>query len=285
MEIIISDEFNYYIPYRDNQLFIKYFKPKNTRFDFSICLFVIHWMDIRGHKGNSIYNKFGEYFSSTIGFPVFIFDILGSGNSKGVFEYPQNQKSQIATVFYHINSKLKLEFLQNIDWTIIPIVHSISIIPVLTAINEGLPIKELIWLGGPPSHAKSLKRAIKSDGFYYWYIYRFLGYVDIFSGKFGLPIRRKLFGFKLRLQDLNKSFSKAHGAKMMLQNKNMKFLAIFGSKDEYMRLSDIEEELPEERSKHVRKIILDGANHSFEQHFEELIKIINDFIDKEININ
>ena len=177
--------------------------------------------------------------------------------------------------------KLRKTYVSETNFTIIPIVHSISAVAIMSAINDGLPIKRLIWLGGPPSHAKSIKRDIKSKGHFTWFIYRFMGQVDRISGNIGLPITRKLFGFRLRLKDMTSNFSRANGAKLMLPHTEMDILAIFGTKDEYLKLSDIEEEFPKEQSKHIIQVILEEANHSFEKHIEELIKIINEFLSKE----
>ena len=276
----MSSNFEYNLPYNGNKLFIKFFKPKNTNFEITTCFLLVHWMDVRGHKGNSIYEKIGEYYSSSIGIPVFLFDIQGSGNSKGVFEFPQKQKDQIKIVYDHILNKLNEEFTITKTWTIIPIVHSISAVALMSAINEGLPIKRLIWIGGPPSHGKSLKREISSRGPFAWYKFRFMAFIDIFSGFFGLPLTIKFFGFKLRLKDIRKSFSKADGAKMMLPHTELDILTIFGSDDQYMRLSDIDEEFPAKFSKHIKRVILPRADHSFENSHEELEKIINEFINK-----
>ena len=232
-------------------------------------------MDVRGHKGNSIYDKLGSFFSSK-GIPVFLFDILGSGKSKGPFEFPQQQKDQIATVYHHVQGTIT-----GGGYTIIPIVHSISAVAIMCAINEGLPVKRLIWLGGPPSHANSIERDIKSHGRLTWFMYRFMAKVDIVSGLIGFPLTRKLFGFRLRLKDMRKSFATAHGAKMMILHKELDILAVFGSKDEYLKLEDIDKGFPEAESKHVTRIIIDGANHSFQEHVNELLEILQKFISKE----
>ena len=60
----------------------------------------------------------------------------------------------------------------------------------------------------------------------------------------------------------------------------MDILFIYGSEDEYLELSDIDEEFPIENSKHITKEVISGANHSFEQHTKELIRILNDFISR-----
>ncbi len=273
-------ESEYYLPYKDSQLFVKFFQPSMLKNDVSTCIFFVHWMDVRGFKGNGIYDKMGVYYTNTMGIPVFIFDILGSGKSTGTFEYPDQQKDQIKTVYDDIIRKLQENYGSSDNFTIVPIVHSISAVAIMSAVNEGLPITRLIWLGGPPSHAKSIKRDIKSQGHATWFMYRFMGLVDRISGKIGLPITRKLFGFRLRLKDMTYNFSRANGARMMLPHTEMDILAIFGSEDEYLELSDIDEEFPEEQSKHVTKVILEGANHSFEKHINELIKIINEFLRK-----
>jgi len=275
----VSQTNEYFIPYKNNSLYVKYFKPFTHNKDLKTCLFFVHWMDVRGHRGNSIYEKMGMYFSDQ-GVPVFLFDILGSGQSKGTFEYPQQQKDQVKAVFNNIVSKLQKEFGSQTNFTIIPIVHSISAIALMSAVNEGLPITRLIWLGGPPSHAKSIKRDIQSKGHFSWFMYRFIGRIDKISGKIGHPITRKLFGFRLRLKDMTYYFPRANGAKMMLPHTEMDILAIFGSKDQYLELSDIDEEFPREQSKHITKTVIEGANHSFEEHIDELIKIINEFLRK-----
>lgn len=271
----------YFIPYKDNNLYIKYFRPTTLNKDLKTCLFFVHWMDVRGHRGNSIYEKMGTYYADTQGIPVFLFDILGSGKSKGTFEYPQQQKDQVKAVYDNIVSTLQAEFGQEINFTIIPIVHSISAVALMSAVNEGLPITRLIWLGGPPSHAKSIKRDIQSKGHFSWFMYRFMGHVDTLSGRIGHPITRKLFGFRLRLKDMTYYFPRANGAKMMLPHTEMDILTIFGTEDQYLKLSDIDEEFPKEQSEHITRIVIKGANHSFEAHIDELINKINQFLTNE----
>ena len=280
MESQVSSVVEYYLPYKDNQLFVKYFKPDHVNLKLSTCLLLVHWMDNRGHKGNSIYNKIGTYYATTIGIPVFLFDIQGSGESTGNFEFPERQKYQIKTVYEHIAIKLDQEYNSTRKWAIIPVVHSISAIAVMSAIDEGLPIKSLIWIAGPPSHFKSLRRELSSRAKLGWYKFRFMAFIDTFSGLIGLPLKTKLFGYKFRVKDLYKGFSNANGAKMMLSHPEMDILALFGSADPYMRLSDLDEEFPKELSKHIKRVIVSGADHSFEMHVEELITMINEFINK-----
>ena len=270
----------YFLLYKDVKLFVKYYEPTTINRELSTCLLFVHWMDVRGYKGNSIYEKMATYFSQELGIPVCLFDILGSGQSKGTFEFPQKQKDQIKVVYDDLVLKLRENFDSEIDFKIVPIVHSISAVAIMSAINDGLPVSRLIWLGGPPSHAKSIKRDIKSQGKTTWFMYRFMGYVDVFSGKLGFPLTRKLFGFKLRLKDMTHYFAKANGARMMLPHTEMDIMAIFGTKDEYLELSDIEEEFPQKQSIHITRILIEGANHSFEDHINELIKIISEFVSK-----
>ena len=280
MESQVLSAVEYYLPYKENQLFVKYFKPDQVNLKFSTCLLLVHWMDNRGHKGNSIYNKIGSYYSTTMGLPVFLFDIQGSGESTGNFEFPERQKDQIKIVYEHISITLDQEYHLTKKWTIIPVVHSISAIAVMSAIDEGLSIKSLIWIAGPPSHFKSLRRELSSRAKLGWYKFRFMAFIDTFSGIIGLPLKTKLFGFKFRVKDLYKGFSKANGANMMLNHPEMDILAFFGSADPYLRLSDIDAEFPKELSKHIRRVIVPGADHSFEMHVEELITTINEFINK-----
>lgn len=265
---------DYFIPYKTYQLYVKSFNSPESN-SIKTVLLLVHWMDVRGHRGNTIYDKIGSYFANR-GIPVFLFDVLGSGKSKGPFEYPQQQKDQIVTVHNYIQEQIK-----DRDYNIIPIVHSISAVAIMCAINEGLPVKRLIWLGGPPSHANSIKRGIKSDGIFNWYVYRFFAFVDIFSGKIGFPLTRKLFGFRLRLHEMYKSFSKAHGAKMMLPHKELDILAIFGTKDEYLKLEDIDKEFPKDQSAHITRILIDEANHGFQEHISQLLEILDDFVSKQ----
>ena len=278
-----STEF-YYIPYKEFKLQVKFFKPTILSTKTSTCILFIHWMDARGYRGNPIYNQLGEYYSQTQGIPVFIYDILGSGNSKGKFEFPKNQKDQVATVYHHIIEKLANEYASEMTWNIIPIAHSISIIALMSAISEGLLVSKLIWIGGPPSHTKSFKYDIQKRGRLAWYSYYFLSRLDIVSGKFGLPFSRNIFGFKLRLKDIRKYFSDVHGAKMLLSHPDIDALAIFGSEDEYMSQADITEEFgyfeDGKYTKNVKIIVLNGANHSFKGRTEELKKYIFQFIDK-----
>lgn len=276
----MSTKFEYNLPYNGNNLYIKFFKPEIPNIDLSISILLVHWMDVRGHRGNSLYSKLGDYYSSSKGIPVFLFDLQGSGKSKGVFEFPQKQKDQIKTVYEHILTKLSEEYNISKTWTIIPIVHSISAVALMSAINEGLPIQRLIWIGGPPSHAKSLQREISARGPFAWYKFRFMAFIDTISGSLGLPLTTKFFGFKLRLKDIRKSFSTANGAKMMLPHTEIDILTVFGSEDQYMRLSDIEEEFPKGISKHISNVIITGADHSFENSADELEKIIDEFINK-----
>lgn len=265
----------YFIPYKKNQLYVKVFNPPDYNpSSLKSVLLLVHWMDVRGHMGNSIYDKIGLFFSEK-GIPVFLFDTLGSGRSKGSFEFLISQKDQIITVYKHIQEKFS-----DGDYIIIPIVHSISAVAIMYAIDAGLPIKRLIWLGGPPSHSNSIKRDIKSKGRFTWVLYRTMGKIDSISGLIGFPITRKLFGFRLRISKMQKSFSKAHGARMMLPHTEMDILAVFGTKDKYLKLDDIDKEFPEEESKHITRIIMDGADHSFQDHIDELLEVIQSFINK-----
>ena len=274
------NEFEYFLPYKDSKLFVKFYKPIQVNVELPTCFLLVHWMDNRGYKGNSIYDKIGTYYATSKGIPVFLFDIQGSGKSTGIFEFPECQKKQIKLIYENITVKLNKEFSLSKKWVIIPIVHSISVIAVMSAVEEGLDISDLIWIAGPPSHFISLKRAISERGHFSWIKFRIMVFIDRFSGIIGLPIKMKIFGFKLRMKDLYKNFSKANGAKMMLRHPELNILAIFGTKDPYMKLSDIDEEFPKEISKHVRKVIVPGADHSFERHVEELIETINEFINK-----
>ena len=257
----------YYIPYKEFKLQVKFFKPTNISTKTSTCILFIHWMDARGYRGNPIYNQLGEYYSQNQGLPVFIYDILGSGNSKGTFEFPKNQKDQVATVYHHIIEKLADEYDSAITWNIIPLAQSISIISLVSAISEGLPVSKLIWIGGPPSHTKSFKYDIQKRGRLAWYSYNFLSRLDIVSGRFGWTFTRNIFGFQLRLKDIRKYFSDVHGAKMLLAHPDIDVLAIFGSEDEYMNQNDITEEFgyfeDSKYTKNVKIMVLKGANHSF----------------------
>ena len=278
METLAPNEFSYYITNKENKLFVKFFKPISINNEITTALLIVHWMDKRGFEGNSIYNKISTYFALEKGIPVFIFDIQGTGKSKGIFEYPQKQKEQIKTVYEHINQKLQEDFNTSITWSIIPLVHSISAVALMNAINNGLPIKRLIWIGGPPSHYKSLKREVSKEGRFTWLKFRTMAFLDNFTGIIGFPLTFKIFGFKLRLKDIQKSFSKANGAKMMLPHTELDILAVFGSVDQYMNESDIQEEFPKEKSKHINIKIIEGADHGFENRVEELIEVITEFI-------
>lgn len=281
-EIIHEQTFQYYIPYKESKLFVKFFKPDVL--SQTTCIFLVHWMDTRGHIGNKLYNQLGDYYSKEQGIPVFLFDILGSGRSQGKFEMHYQQKDQIKIVYSHIKGKLSEEFGSEMSWTIIPLTHSISVISVLTAVDEGLPITKLIWIGGPPSHKKSFDRAIKSEGHVAWYMYLLLSRLDSVSGIIGIKMRRKIFGFNLRLKDIRKYFSDAHGAKMILNHPEISVLAVFGAEDEYMNESDIIDEFGSLEStgnhNHVKIVVLEGANHSFKGKTEQLIKILNPFISR-----
>ena len=271
------NEIGYFVPYSSNNLFVNYFPAKE--YEKKPVLLIIHWMDSRGHVGNKIYNQIASYFSSH-NYPVFIFDQLGSGNSKGQFEYPKKQKNQIITIYNHIRQKLAKEYtINSSEIKVIPVAHSIAGVSLMYAVNNGILVDKLIWLGGPPSHGRSIKKGIlKEYGRTGYLKFRLFGYIDIASGLIGRPIVQKLFGFKVRLKDMNRHMLTSHGASMMKKRPDISILGIFGTKDEYMTVQDLKTEIPDGSNTHIKCVIIEEATHNFETHVHDVMTNIEKFI-------
>ena len=260
------------IPVGNFTLFVKFYKPSKLTSDTFLIL--LHWMDSRGSRGNRIYHEISDHFASK-GIPVFLFDQSGSGGSSGPFYYPKKQANQVIDVYNYALTQLN-SIDKERNWELIPIAHSIAGVTIMHALNSGLQFKMLVWLGGPPSHGNSVRNSLKKENVGL-FKFKVAGVLDKVSGVFGKPIYHKMFGFKLRLKDMQEIL-KCHGAEMMIKRDDIKILGIFGTNDQYMTLNDLYEALPLDLYSHFRREIIEGATHSFEDHLPEVIHFLDEFI-------
>jgi len=248
--------------------------PDKLNPNLAILLVWIHWMDSRGYLALTIYENFAKRFTD-IGYPVLLFDQVGSGKSNGKWEFPEYQAQQLQSITEEgikiLRSKLAIN-----KWKIIGLGHSLGGVTLMWAVMKGFPFSKGVFLSVPPSHGRSIKREIKNRG--HWRRFQLMSYFDIVTGMMGFPLTFNLFGFKLRLKDLRKHMLTSHAVRMSGKLPKFPILAIFGSNDIYISDMDIALEL-NNKFPWIRKIIIPSATHDMEVHQKQVFQLIQAFIE------
>ncbi len=243
----------------------------------------IAWMDSRGFSSSlPLYRNFARFFAN-IGYPVLLYDQLGSGMSTGTFEFPKEQADQfIATV---TKGKKIIRMTFNLKpkeiISIIGIGHSLGGVTLMHVVERGFKMKAGIFVSVPPSHGTSFKRGIiQMYGALKFFSFYLLSYLDSILGMIGKPQNFKFFGFTLRLKDIRRGIAGSHAILMARKHPEFPILAIFGDKDEYITRSDIERYLPSQKYPWIRRMIISGASHDMMKHQTTLFAIIKQFLEE-----
>lgn len=246
-----------------------------------IMLIWLHWTDSRGSSALNIYENFGKAFSQ-LGYPVVLFDQLGSGEkSTGTFEFPKEMADQFIAVANHALGILNQNFAKSdFQWRVVALGHSLGGVILMHAVEKGFPIVGSVFLSVPPSHGRSLRRYILQEhGRLLYLAFHLLARIDPLLGRLGTPLTTKLFGFTFRWKDVLRVFLRTHAARMAAVHPEIPVLAIFGDRDEYITLEDIEIELPEGKYPWIKRIIIENATHDMLAYQKEVFSLIQDFLE------
>ena len=248
-----------------------------------VVLIWIHWMDSRGFSESlELYPNFAKYFAQK-GYPVILYDQLGSGKSTGLWEFPKKQADQFITVAKK-GLTLIVNEIPSLDANklrIIGIGHSLGGVTLMHAIERGFHMPMGFFVSVPPSHGFSIKKGYsKRYGVLKYWTFLLLSYIDPILEKVRKPLYFNFFGFKVRLKDIRKEMMTSHAALMAIKHPEIPIIAIFGDNDEYISLDEIKRFLPEGKYPWIKRIILHGATHSMLTHQKDLFKIVEQHIEE-----
>ena len=117
---------------KKSSLYVQIWMPDNVK--NPKILVWIHWMDSRGFTGNELYSNFAKYFVK-LGYPVILFDQLGSGKSIGKWEFPKKQAHQVKLVIEKSLPVLQDRF-YIYEWLLIGLGHSLGGVTVQIILDK-----------------------------------------------------------------------------------------------------------------------------------------------------